>query len=83
MQENRKGNRKRVPHSYYRAVMSLATIPFFLGVAPVIGWLIGRWVDGKAGTDPVFQAVGVAFGIAAAIRETVRVVRRAQRDLDR
>jgi hypothetical protein len=63
--------------------MSLATIPFFLGVAPLIGWWLGKWVDGKAGTDWIFQAIGVALGIGAAIRETVRMVRRAQRDLEK
>ena len=84
MKEDRKGNRRGASRSsYYRAVMGLATIPFFIGVAPIIGWWLGKWVDGKAGTDWIFQAIGVALGIAAAIRETIRMVRRAQRDLEK
>jgi len=63
--------------------MLFATLPFFIGVAPLVGWWLGRWVDRRAGTDWIFQAVGVALGIGAAIRETVWLVRKAQRDLDR
>jgi len=68
---------------YYRAVMLLATIPLYIGVAPIVGWWLGRWVDRKAGTEWVFQAIGSALGIGAAILETIRIVRRAQRDLNR
>lgn len=72
----------RSPTRYYRGMMTLATIPLFLAVAPLVGWWLGRWVDSRAGTDWAFQAAGVGLGIAAAIRETIRLVRRAQRDLD-
>ncbi len=83
VERNRKGGGKRGSRSQYGAVLALATIPFFIGTAPLIGWLIGRWVDSKAGTDLAFQVVGVALGLGAAVRETVRLVRRAQRDLDK
>ena len=68
---------------YYRAMMLLATIPLFIGIAPIVGWWLGRWIDRKAGTEWAFQAIGSALGIGAAILETVRIVRRTQRDLDR
>ena len=83
MKKGPNGSRKKAARSpYYRAVMQLATLPFFIGVAPLVGWWLGRWVDRRAGTDWIFQAIGLALGIAAAIRETIRVVRRAQRDLE-
>jgi F0F1-type ATP synthase assembly protein I len=53
-----------------------------IGVAPAIGWWLGRLADRKFGTDWVFQAIGVALGLGAAVRETVFLVRRAQKDLD-
>jgi hypothetical protein len=81
--QGRKGNRKGSSQRHnYRAALALATIPFYLGVAPLVGWWIGRWADSKLNTDWAFQAIGVALGFVAAIRETVRMVRRAQRDLD-
>ena len=84
VKESPNGSRKKAARtSYYRGVMQLATLPFFIGVAPLIGWWLGRWVDGRAGTDWIFQAIGLALGIVAAIRETIRAVRRAQRDLER
>ena len=84
MKEGPNGSRKKAVRSaYYRAAMLYATLPFFIGVAPLVGWWLGRWVDRRAGTDWIFQVVGVALGLGAAVRETVRIVRRAQRDLDR
>ncbi|MDM7914021.1 MAG: AtpZ/AtpI family protein [Candidatus Eisenbacteria bacterium] len=83
MRDGRKGQRGDDPRTYYRSVLALMTIPFVLGVAPVIGWWFGRWVDRKAGTDWVFQAIGVALGLGAGVRETILVIRKVQRDLDR
>ncbi|MBM3286685.1 MAG: AtpZ/AtpI family protein [Candidatus Eisenbacteria bacterium] len=82
MRESREGNRRKEPRSPYRAIALLTTIPIMIAVAPLIGWWLGRWVDRRAGTDWVFQGIGVGFGIAAAVRETVLLIRRAQRDLD-
>jgi hypothetical protein len=81
--DNRKGSRREPPRSYYGTVMLLATIPFTMGVAPVIGWWFGRFADRKLGTDWVFQVVGLVLGLAAAGRETYLLIRRVQRDLDR
>lgn len=63
--------------------MALATIPLFLGVAPLVGWWIGRWVDRRAGTEWTFQAIGAFLGLLAGIKETIDLVRRAQKELDR
>jgi hypothetical protein len=81
--ENRKGYRGEPPRSYYGTVMMLASLPFTLGVAPVIGWWLGRLADRRLGTDWVFQVVGLVLGLAAAVRETYLLIRRVQRDLDK
>ncbi len=83
MPDNRKGRGGESNTRYYRAALMLATIPIYMGVAPAVGWWLGRWVDGKLGTDWVFQALGVALGFVSAIRETVHLIRRVQKDLDR
>ena len=83
MPENRKGYRGGPSRSYYGTVMLLASIPFTIGVAPVVGWWLGRFADRRLGTDWVFQVVGLVLGLAAAGRETYLLVRRVQRDLDK
>jgi hypothetical protein len=35
------------------------------------------------GTDWTFQAIGAVLGMLAGIKETIDLIRRAQRDLDR
>lgn len=51
----------------------------FFGVAMVIGYLIGAWVDRRLGTSPWCSLAGVFFGIAAGFVELVRAARRFQR----
>ncbi len=82
MPDNRKGSGRKGSYNYYRAALSLATIPLMIGVAPAIGWWLGRLADRKFGTDWIFQAIGVVLGLGAAVRETVFLIRRAQKDLD-
>jgi hypothetical protein len=84
--ERKKKGRKggpRDPSAQYRALIALATIPLFLGVAPLVGWWLGRWVDRRAGTDWVFQGIGILLGFVAGVKETIDLVRRAQKELDR
>ena len=82
MPDNRKGSGRKGSYNYYRAALSLATIPLLIGVAPAIGWWFGRLADRKLGTDWIFQAVGAGLGFLAAIRETVLLIRKAQKDLE-
>lgn len=79
---DRKGSGGGDSRHYYRTVAELASIPLMLGVAVVIGWWLGRWVDRRVHTTWIFQAIGIAIGMAAGIRETVTLVRRASKELD-
>ena len=60
----------------------LTMIPFLLGVSPVIGYFMGRWLDGKLGTGPILALVFLGLGFVAGIRETILVIRRASRETD-
>lgn len=51
------------------------TIPFILAVPPVIGWLIGTWLDKFFGTSPLLMYLLIILGFAAGIRELYRVVK--------
>ena len=48
------------------------TIP--AGVAA--GGFLGLWLDGKAGTSPLFTLVLIAAGFAGALREVLRQLKR-------
>jgi F0F1-type ATP synthase assembly protein I len=56
----------------------LLAIPTLLIVSPVVGFLIGDWLDRRAGTAPWLAIVGLGLGFAAGGRETYRIYRRYQ-----
>ncbi len=62
-----------------RQVGLLTTIPFLLLASPVIGYLIGKLLDRWLHTK-FLTWVFLALGMAAGVREVVRVVRQAGSD---
>ncbi|MSP59403.1 MAG: AtpZ/AtpI family protein [Myxococcales bacterium] len=55
----------------------------FFGVAIVIGYFIGHWLDRRFHTDPWIGMVGLLVGVAAGFRELYRVARQYQREQER
>ena len=68
------------PYGWMRHVGTLLTIPFVLGLSPVIGSAIGWLIDRVLGTRPLFTVVGLFVGVAAGIRETWLIIERSSRD---
>lgn len=69
---------KRDEEDRYDAIRQaglLTTIPILLAVSPIIGFLIGRFIDRRAGTQPIFSAVFVVLGFLAGALQVVRMVR--------
>ena len=62
-----------------KRVGSLSTVGLELGLSIAIGYLGGRWLDEKLGTEPWLEWIGLGFGLAAAVQSLYRAVRRAQR----
>jgi F0F1-type ATP synthase assembly protein I len=60
----------------------LGTLPFMLAIPPVAGVLIGRWLDERFGTTPLFTVVLVIMGFVAGIREILNVLKKADLDSD-
>jgi F0F1-type ATP synthase assembly protein I len=58
----------------------LATIPFMLAVPPIAGLLIGRFIDNRINTNPVFTIILMVFGFAAGIKEVAGVLKKANAD---
>ena len=50
------------------------TLPFILAVPPIVGFLIGQWLDKMLDTKPYLMYTCLIFGFIAAIREFYRVI---------
>lgn len=53
---------------------------FFFGIAIVIGYFGGRWLDGRFHTSPWLSFAGLFVGIAAGFRELYRVAKQGMKD---
>lgn len=52
----------------------LLTLPFVMAIPPVVGWLLGRWLDEAANTKPFFMYTLIVLGIVAGFREMYRII---------
>jgi ATP synthase protein I len=81
------GTRRAAPYAartrdYYRS-LSASTVGLEMAVSVLLGLFAGRWLDGKAGTDPWLMIVGLVLGFTAGLRSVMRFVRLADRDAER
>ncbi|MBM4396708.1 MAG: AtpZ/AtpI family protein [Deltaproteobacteria bacterium] len=60
----------------WKSAMAVASIGLEMGVAIVVGWLGGAWLDDRLGTEPWLMLSGLGLGIAAAFRGLWRTARR-------
>lgn len=58
----------------YKAVGSWSTVGLEIVLSMLFGFLGGRWLDGKLGTDPWLSGVGFLFGCAAAVKAVRRTL---------
>ena len=65
-----------------RQVGLLTTVPILLAISPIIGFLIGQFIDNKLGTNPVFGILFLVFGFIAGARQVARVVKLANKTRD-
>jgi hypothetical protein len=59
--------------SMYAAGIGMS-IPFVLLSGPLLGWLLGVWLDGRYGTSWI-TAVAVLVGLAGSINLAVKLIR--------
>jgi F0F1-type ATP synthase assembly protein I len=60
----------------HRPLMGLMTVGIVLVSCIVLGYFLGRYLDGKLGTDPWLSVVGFFLGTAAGFLELFRTVSR-------
>jgi len=66
-----------------RQIGLLTTIPVLLAVSPIIGLLIGRFLDSKLGTEPLLMIIFLVCGFIAGARQTARVIKLASKEKER
>jgi len=54
----------------------LATVPFVLAAPPILGWLLGSFLDEKLETAPYLTCFFIFLGIAAGFKEMYRIIKR-------
>jgi ATP synthase protein I len=58
----------------------LTSIPAFLVVSPIIGLLMGSFIDKKFNTDPIFTIFFLIIGFVAGARQVANVIKKAQKE---
>jgi ATP synthase protein I len=66
----------------YKA-LSLSSVGLEMGIAVILGLVVGRWLDGQLGTTPWLLVVFCALGMAAGWKGVFRAMREADRDAAR
>ena len=62
------------------AASKYSSLGIFFGLAIVLGYFGGRWLDGKWNTTPWLSMVGLFIGIAAGFRELYRMAKSGMKD---
>ena len=64
----------------FRTFARVGSVGIELAVSTTIGFLGGRWLDGKLGTEPWLMLVGLLLGVAAGFKTLLEIARKAQRE---
>ena len=65
-----------------RQLALLSVIPAMMVVAPLVGFFIGDWADGKFGTEPFLTILGLILGFASAGKEIYRLIKKVSQSKD-
>lgn len=63
-----------------RSATRYSSIGIFFGIAIVLGYFGGKWLDGRLHTQPWFTLFGLLIGIAAGFRELYRLTKQGMKD---
>lgn len=59
-----------------RDIGNYTLIPMMMVAGPMIGFLVGHWIERRFGGEPWGGVVGVLFGLAAAVQQIVAMLSR-------
>ena len=64
-----------------KVVLEATSIPFVLLGGPLVGFFIGSFLDRKFKTDKIFLIIFIVLGFAAAVKETIYILKRVQKEV--
>jgi len=64
-------------YKQYKQIGLLTTIPFLLAAGPILGYLIGSFLDKKFGTEPYLMILFITFGFIASGKQVYNIIVRA------
>ena len=65
---------------FVRQIGLVTTIPMIFAAGPLVGYVIGSWLDGRFGTDPWGKVVISLLGFAAGLKQVIEIIRRAEKE---
>lgn len=68
VEDNKDHNRKEKRDNPYRSMANFTQAGFTMAASVLIGVLLGRWIDQRLNTDPIFLLVFSLLGVVAALR---------------
>lgn len=66
-------NRKRM-----QVTISYMTLPFVLGIPPIVGWYLGSWLDRHFETAPYGMYTLLVLGLMGGARESYRIIKKGE-----
>lgn len=78
--DNDNNNNEEQKQKTIRQLGVYMTLPFVLAVPPVLGWLIGSWLDKKLNTAPFLMYLLIVLGFISGFREFFRILKRFGND---
>ena len=64
----------------WRQLGVLSSIPFILALSPIVGYFIAKFLDSKFRTTPWLSFILLGLGFVAGVRNTIEMVKLAQRE---
>ncbi len=75
--------KKENKYSSYKQVALLTTIPIVLAVGPILGILLGNYLDNKLNTSPYLTILFFIFGCVASGRQVYKLVIRSIKEMEK
>lgn len=69
----------RQPATKAYNALSVGSLGLEMGLAVLVGWWIGQWLDNRFETGPYLMLLFLGFGIAAAFKALFRAARQTKR----
>ena len=63
-----------------RNIGIVVTIPMVFAAGPVVGFLIGSWIDQKWSTDPWAKTILSLLGFVGSVKQVIELIKRSTKE---